>query len=182
MTFATVDDVIAGVEDDASRAFVRHWFDIRRGRTVPDRRDIDPAALAALLPKLWLWEYAPEQDDFVCRLAGEEICAVFGRNPRGVPMRDWVPKPVADVARPRYRRVIDEPAICVAKGNSYISGNKQARCERVVTPMTNGGTTRSVLFGLTVWQLPDYLPGDRFEREESAARFYALGVGEGASN
>ncbi len=171
-----LEDLLRGAREEASRAFIRNWFSLRRGRLVPDRRDIDPAAIAPLLPKVWLWDRAPDGDDFICRLVGDDITVTFGRNPRGSRLSQWVPWGVAVIALGRYRRVVDEPAICIAAGPSYIAGNKRAWCERVITPMTSGGDGRpSVVFGISTWQVPEFALG-QIEREETEARFFPLGA------
>lgn len=169
-----IDLLLANVGEEASRAFLRYWFQLRGNRLMPERRDIDPTQVAPLLPKMWLWDVVPERKDFRCRLAGEEICTLFGRNPRGTLLGEWVPMGIVDVARPRYQRVIDEPAICVASGMSYVADDKQAWCERVITPMTDGGgDTPTIVFGISVWRMPDFVP-IRIEREETTARFFPL--------
>lgn len=168
-----IDQLLPCLQEEASRLFLRNWNALRGDRLVPDRRDIDPTAMGGLLAKLWMWEFVAERQDFRCRLAGEEICAVFGRNPRGTFLSDWVPSGVYETARSRYRRVIAEPAICLATGNSYVEDNKQAWCERLVTPMTDGGPEPTVVFGLTVWRIPGYSPA-KIEREETTARFFPL--------
>jgi len=169
----SIDEPLARLTQDASRAFVRNWFAIRNGGLVPSRRDVDPAAIARLLPHVWMWEFAEDRGDFVCRLAGEAVIRVFQRNPRGLTMAEWVPPPVADIARPRYRRVIDDPAICIAAGTSYIAGDKRAWCERVITPMSNGDGRPSIVFGITAWREAAYTLGP-IEREDTEAVFLPL--------
>lgn len=173
-----LDQMLSCLTEDASRTFLRYWFQLRGDRLMPERRDIDPAAVAPLLPKMWLWDVVPERKDFRCRLAGEEICALFGRNPRGTLLGEWVPMGIVDIARPRYQRVVDEPAICVAQGMSYVADDKQAWCERVITPMTDGGSTPVIVFGITVWRAPDFVP-TKIEHEETTARFFPLRASAG---
>lgn len=168
-----LDTLLSKVGEESSRTFLRYWFDLRGDRLMPERRDIDPAAVPSLLPKMWLWDVVPERKDFRCRLAGEEICALFGRNPRGTLLGEWVPMGIVDVARPRYQRVIDEPAICLASGMSYVADNKHAWCERVITPMTDGDANPAIVFGITVWRAPDFVPS-KIEREETTATFFPL--------
>lgn len=168
-----LDTVLKAAEDPASHQFIRYWFQIRGDRMIPDRRDIDPAALVPLLPKVWLWDFVPERDDFACRLAGEEITAVFGRSPRGTFLGDWMSPAIIDVARARYRRVIDQPAICIASGNSFVERDKHAWCERIITPMTNGGDKPAVVFGMSVWRM-DRLALAKIEREETDAVFFPM--------
>jgi hypothetical protein len=169
----TVEQSLAQLTQPDSREFVRNWFAIRGDAVVPARRNVDPSAIARLLPHVWMWEYAPERGDFVCRLAGEAIIRVFQRSPRGLTMGEWVPGPVAEVARPRYRRVLDGPSICIATGTSYVAGDKHAWCERVITPLTNGGSEPSIVFGITAWREAGYSAGP-IEREDTEAVFLPL--------
>jgi hypothetical protein len=170
-----IDRILAQLKREPSREFVRYWFSLRAGRPAPDRRDIDPGRLIHLLPKLWLWEYDAKRGDFINRLAGGEIVEVFQRNPRGKFLGDWVPEKIVAVARPRYQRVIEGPAICVASGPSYVAGDKRAWCERVIAPMTNRGPKPSIVFGISVWEMPDFTTGP-VEREDTEAAFFPVPV------
>jgi hypothetical protein len=121
-----------------------------------------------------MWEFVAERDDFVCRLAGEAALRIYKRNPRGLTLGEWMPKAIADIARPRYHRVIEEPAICIASGTTYIAGDKRAWCERVITPLSGGATRPSFVFGITTWRQARFSEGT-IEREETEAVFVGLG-------
>src|SRR3546814_19901969 len=68
------------VKDARLRRLVAHWLDIRADRTLPGRRQIDPAAIAGVLPHVWLCDYEPAGRRFRYRLAGESIADVFRRS------------------------------------------------------------------------------------------------------
>lgn len=96
----------------------------------------------------------------------------------GSATRVLAPRELAELSRPRYQRVIDDPAICAASGASFIAGDKRGWCERVITPLTNGGEKPTVVFGMTVWPIPEFSVGP-VEREETEAEFFTVG-GSGA--
>ena len=44
-----LEQILPLLQKDASRGFIRNWFDLRDGRIAPDRRDIDPVRMAGAL-------------------------------------------------------------------------------------------------------------------------------------
>lgn len=65
----------------------QYWERIRRANGAPMRRDVDPCALRAILPDLFILER--ENDGGIrFRLAGTRICAGFGRELRGTRFAD----------------------------------------------------------------------------------------------
>ena len=170
---SSIEELLLDLKEEPSRRFLRNWLAIRQGNRVPLRRDVDPTAIALLLSHVWLWDFDNARGDFICRLAGEAAIRIYKRNPRGLALGEWVPQTVADVARARYRRVIDEPAICVATGTTYIAGDKRAWCERVITPLSDGAGPPNIVFGITYWRQPRFSTGP-VEREDTTARFVRL--------
>src|SRR3546814_9671576 len=76
--------VVTGVQTCAMPIF-------RADRTLPGRRQIDPAAIAGVLPHVWLCDYEPAGRRFRYRLAGESIADVFGRSLRGLWLEEFFP-------------------------------------------------------------------------------------------
>jgi len=66
-----------------------HWSGLRRGRLMPAWRDIDPTALAPILPFIWSWKYDRAADAFTGRLAGDRINSIVGRSMRQAPMAEF---------------------------------------------------------------------------------------------
>jgi hypothetical protein len=66
----------------ASRALFAHWNERRGGRALPERGDIEPAAIRAALGDVFILGVAPGEDPRF-RVAGTRVCALFGRELRG---------------------------------------------------------------------------------------------------
>jgi hypothetical protein len=56
----------------------RYWQELRGGRAMPARRDIDPVAFWSVLPNIHLSEWHDNPERVRCRLAGTEIVATLG--------------------------------------------------------------------------------------------------------
>ena len=60
----------------------KYWNGLRGNRRAPTRSSIDPAHIRALLPSLFILEKT-EDDEILFRLAGTQICTLFGQEFRG---------------------------------------------------------------------------------------------------
>src|SRR5215470_9638016 len=66
----------------ASRALFAHWNERRGTRAVPERGDIEPAAIRAELGDIFILGVDPGED-LRFRVAGTRVCALFGRELKG---------------------------------------------------------------------------------------------------
>lgn len=64
-----------------------YWARKAGGRPMPDKGDLDPTEIPALLPHMLIWDVLPE-GGFRCRLAGTRIVEVHGRELRGITSRE----------------------------------------------------------------------------------------------
>ena len=62
-----------------------YWNDLRAGRIAPQRLEVEPARIAAILPETFMLERTgPAAFNF--RLAGTRLCEIFGTELRGTDM------------------------------------------------------------------------------------------------
>jgi hypothetical protein len=66
----------------ASRALFAHWNERRGTRPLPERDDIEPAAIRAALGDIFILGVDPGED-LRFRVAGTRVCALFGRELKG---------------------------------------------------------------------------------------------------
>ncbi len=133
--------------------FCRHWLDIRHGQPVPLKRDIDPMAIPSCLPHVWLYEYDPLQDVFICRLAGEEINLAWGHSIKGMSLHQIVGPEYAPAIHPRWRDLLKVPAIMHGRRNEEFTRHWHMNAERLVLPLAdneNGHATH--LIGISIYQ------------------------------
>lgn len=158
------------IVDPTLRALYRHWLDARSGgldarsgggadltRLLPARRAIDPMAIPAVLPNLFLYTYDAAQDRFYCRLAGEQINDMVGTLCSKRFLDQIFQPPVLQVVQARYRAVVTGPTLLHMHGVVKMANGLKVPGERLVLPLGDDGRAGDALVGASVYHLP--LPG-----------------------
>jgi hypothetical protein len=89
------------------RELFDYWRSRAQGRQMPSRADIDPAAIAALLPGISILE-ASSPSKLIYRLAGTRLRDIFGQEVTGKSVFDLELGEKQSYWRAVYRKVIDE--------------------------------------------------------------------------
>jgi hypothetical protein len=89
------------------RELFDYWRSCANGRPMPSRADINPAAIAALLPGISILDAAP-QSQLIYRLAGTRLREIFGQEVTGKSVFDLELGEKASYWRAVYRKVVDE--------------------------------------------------------------------------
>lgn len=142
------------VQDSRLQLLLNHWLERRGSDTVPDRAAIDPAAIAATLPSIWLCEFLPDEGRFRMRLAGEEINRFYGRNISRSYFEDITDERFLGTVVRRYRRVIEEPAIMHCGGHIYFTNDSRVVGERLGLPLRTEDGLISQIIGASVYDIP----------------------------
>lgn len=128
---------------------------------MPARTDIDPVALDAALPILWLCDYEADTERFRCRLAGEKISELHGGPIAGRYVDEILQGDRTSEMMGRYRRVVGEPAIGHAAGRVYLHKDGRLVGERILLPLATDGEKADGVLGATSFRWPiGILPGD----------------------
>lgn len=123
-----------------------YWWRVRGGQAVPNRRDIDPAALRQNLPDLFILEkVAGAAPNF--RLAGTRLCSLFGRELRNSSIErlfsaDAHPR-IADICADIMMQ--NTPALLEA--SAYGNSAHAAEVEILLLPMTSRSTHTDRIIG-----------------------------------
>lgn len=142
--------------DTRLRRFAEYWLDRRRGRPMPGRSDIDVADIPWILPWIWLMEYVPETDRFLCRVAGENVNAYLcpnlgGRYIGGHFMDEYIPPQAHDELAKRYRAVVRDRVVVHARG-LFSTRSYHADGERVAFPLSDDGETIRLIIGASLYE------------------------------
>jgi hypothetical protein len=89
------------------RELFDYWRSCAKDRPMPSRADINPAAIAALLPGISILEAAPGSH-LIYRLAGTRLREIFGQEVTGKSVFDLELGEKQSYWRAVYRKVIDE--------------------------------------------------------------------------
>lgn len=155
---ATGDAFALSIADPTLLALYRHWLQARGTRAMPGRKQIDPMAIQATLPNLFLYDYdAAAQDGagrFYCRLAGEQINAMVGTVCSKRYLDQIFQSPVLEVVHQRYREVVTTPTVFFMHGVVRMANGLSVPGERVILPLASDGATGDGLVGASVYHLP----------------------------
>jgi len=125
---------------------------------MPAWGDIRPARIAAQLPIIWSYRYDPLSGDFVGRLAGDQITAIFGKSFRNLPLVDAHPAADYPWIHALCKRVVSEPAIHHYSGRVFMQLSRFGHGERIMLPLSTDGHVSDGILGATLYQIGQYEP------------------------
>ena len=134
--------------------FLDLWNRARQGLLAPLRREFDPFEAPRLLRHNWLYRYLPEKQDFVCKLAGENVNEAWGGRLKGKYLSEVVgPDYAADAIR-RWRRVIDTPLLLYGSIAGPPDDGSPRVAERLVLPLASSLDQIDHTIGISVYSVP----------------------------
>lgn len=142
------------VDDPRLDALWRHWLAARAGRRMPSRRSIDPTAMPATLPHLFLYDFDAATGRFYCRLSGEEINLVVGINCSHRFLDEMFPPPIFAVVNDRYTHIVRTPTMAHMRGTINMANGASVPGERLILPLSDDGVVATGLIGGSIYRLP----------------------------
>ncbi len=131
-----------------------YWIAKRGQREMPERADIDPVEIPALVPHLSL--FAVVGDRFQFRIAGRLIVEAYGVEPRGKFLDALLPKGYAEVALRAYKAVLESRRPTLARSDMKTPRGGIFPLTRLLLPLAQGSLVGYVLAGLTIEKLPRF--------------------------
>jgi hypothetical protein len=133
----------------------RYWSDLpRNGRRFPGRQDIDPIAIGATLPWVWLTDVVGNPIRLRHRLLGTAHVAAIGRDVTG----EWVDHiSPAFLDSPSYWdivAVVERGVISYRRGMTVVALIQKGfeRRERLALPLARDGHQVDMVLGMTVYE------------------------------
>jgi len=154
------------MQSRASQHLYAYWNELRGGRLAPRRFEVEPAAIAAILPDTFILERA-DRLDYVFRLAGTRVCEAFGREFRGSNLLDlWTPGDREIVIRVLESVTRDGGAGVIGLMAST-TGGRTAAFEIVLLPLIHTGQSIGrVLGSLSPVSTPIFMAPEGFQTIE----------------
>lgn len=143
-----------GIESASLQAIADHWAQVRGGRAMPAWTDLRPSAIAPHLTRIWSYRYDRETSEFTARLAGNQVMVAFGKNFRGVSLRDLHPPHVYEQAHARMMHLVQGPHLGRCKGPLFRKGGRVIHGERIVMPLASDGIHCDGALGASDYPLP----------------------------
>jgi len=134
-----------------------YWQGKRGNRSMPSRRDIDPAEIPKLLPQLQLIEMIGERYRY--RLVGTSLVQAFGKDYTGKHADE-----VSDAARAgaisRIYRLVQEKRQPVFLRSSYVAGKNELIANRLYLPLSNDDRTVGMILGALTFEFLKPIAGE----------------------
>jgi hypothetical protein len=130
-----------------------YWLGLHPAPGVlPDRRAIDPIAIRAVLPNLFLLDASPPPLRLRYRLVGTKLVQAGGRELTGRLMEDAHPNLLLAEPYADYPACAREARIGWRRGPTVFDWDRQhVQIERILLPLATDGRTVDVILGLSVF-------------------------------
>ena len=137
---------LAEPRGDTALAGLRYWEQLRRGRAMPARNDIEPLDIAPLLPHVYLVNVSYDPLDFRYRLIGTQIVEhslgdYTGRSLRELPEQS----PPSQIWALFNQAIEERRPVCTRIPYLHIPGRS---VEKLAAPLSSDGQTVDMLFGV----------------------------------
>lgn len=151
-----------------------YWSSFYDRGVLPSFDDVEPWQIKAALPYVWIWRRDVDGDRFFCRVCGEHVNYIFGRNISGKACDEVMPAKMATEAQARWRHLIDN---CIAHhlvGCVYHYADQEVMGERLILPLAASRNDRGGVLGVTDASQPTL----RLVSPVDPAKFVGIGAGE----
>lgn len=156
------------------RDVLAYWSGFLQRGIVPSFDDVEPWQIKQALPYIWIWRRDPETGRFFCRVCGEHVNYIFGRNISGKAVDEVMPPTMAAEAQARWRRLIDGPLAHHLVGCVYNFSDQRVMGERLILPLAPAHNDGGGVLGATDAAQPTL----RLTSPVDPRKFVGIGVGE----
>lgn len=130
-----------------------YWDSKRAGRTMPSRRDIDPAEIVKLLPYVMLIDVITDPLDFRYRLMGTELSAISHHDYTGKRFSEVEGKGSASTVWQNCEQVVRSKAP-YSRTPPYIGPERHVQHrEDLLLPLSADGVTVNMIFLVVSFEL-----------------------------
>lgn len=129
------------------KEFATVWLRARAGRRLPTFAKIDPTAMIAALPYVFI---VGRRDDgcLEYRLVGDEMDHRLGGNLRGKTAYDVFPTDYACLVEARWRQVLDDRDACYIRTRHVTLGERPLLAQRLMFPLVEDDDRVTRLVGI----------------------------------
>jgi len=124
-----------------------YWNALRNGRRLPRRSEVDPAALRALLPNVFILQRY-DSEHVVFRVAGTALCAAFGRELRDHNFVTLWSRNCQPVIRDLLLQLAEKAQVATVRADGATLDKRTLSTETVLLPLADdwGAQTRILGF------------------------------------
>ena len=131
--------VLAPDADDALRQTLDYWQRLKGDRSMPARRDVNPADIPRLLPKLMLADVQGCPSDIRFRLVGTEVVGRFGCELTGRRLKEMDCGEGTDQIADSYRQTVKQSEPQYTQCDFWIDPQRHIRMQQLLLPLSDDG-------------------------------------------
>jgi hypothetical protein len=126
----------------------RHWLGLRRGDSIPLRRDLDPLEFFSALPNVMIMDVKHDPLRLEVRLAGSALTERWGRETRGKYIDEMLPPEQWQAAEAGLREMLANPEPNLAERRFVAPDGREFHSTRLLMPLSSNGTTVDHVLGV----------------------------------
>ncbi len=132
----------------SAKRLYAYWQELRGNRPAPERRDIEPAAIKALLSDVFILEHT-RGETFNYRLAGSAHSATYCRELKGRDFRQFWGKDDLEALDTLLLAIREDAAAAVIGYNAVNARGQKLPSEMLLLPLRYGGHDYPRILGVT---------------------------------
>lgn len=145
------------IRQRTSNLLFQYWNGVRGDRVAPDRYEIEPSKIAALLPETFIVE-TDVSADYRIRLAGTRICDQFGRELRDCRLLEFWSGHDREGLSSALANVVNDGAVAVLLISGAHEDGRRVDFEMTLMPLVHAGSAINRILGcLTALNPPMWL-------------------------
>jgi hypothetical protein len=133
-----------------------YWNEVRAGRLAPQRLEIEPSRITAILSQTFMLEIAGA-DAFPYRLAGTRLCEMFGAELRGKDFLDGWSEEDRRVLQGRLATVRAQGAVAHLILEGGLDAAHRLEFEANLLPLLHAGEITRIIGAMSVTSAPHWL-------------------------
>jgi hypothetical protein len=133
-----------------------YWNEVRAGRIAPQRLEIEPSRIAAILSQTFMLEVL-KPGTYPYRLAGTRLCEMFGSELRGKNFLDGWSDEDRRVLESRLATVGEQGAVAHLTLEGIVDARHRVELEANLLPLLHGGEITRIIGAVSVTSAPHWL-------------------------
>src|SRR5262245_36147189 len=150
------DTGVGSVMQSALQTLYNYWNEVRAGQLAPQRLDIEPSRIAAILSQTFILELL-EPDTCPYRLAGTRLSELFGSELRGKNFLDGFSDADRGVLASRLASIGEQGAVAHLILEGILDARHRVEIEANLLPLLHGGKITRIIGAMSVTSPPHWL-------------------------
>ena len=146
MTLVHLDDP-AAIRDPRLLGLFRYWQGKCQGRTMPERRDIDPIEMRQWLGNLLLVEFPPDPMQYRIRLDGVNLVQFYNASREGKGVEAMTSEEERRIVLPQYMTVLERKQPAYYESRFVTSEGIVTSQHKLLLPLSEDGERVNMVLG-----------------------------------